>query len=86
LGDEPSAAIPPDSASLRARRQLGRVLLLLAVLDVGVLVTVVLLAVLATAYRFTNLELLVLVVAGLGAIIGARVALAVRLKKRSGWL
>jgi hypothetical protein len=82
-GTTPEPAFP-DNADLRARRQLRRVLLVLAAMDVGVLVIIVVLAVAAVLLHLTNLELLGLIVAGLGAIIGARVALAVRLRRRSG--
>jgi hypothetical protein len=82
-GTTPERAAGGD-AGVRARRQLRRVLLVLAAMDVGVVATIVLLAVAAVLLRLTNLELLGLIVAGLGAIIGARVALAVRLRRRSG--
>lgn len=75
---------PPDEASGRARRQLRRVLLVLAAMDASVLIIVVVLAAASVDLRLTNLELLALIVGGLGAIIGARVALAVRLRRRSG--
>lgn len=78
---EPAA---PADAVRKARRQFRRVLWALAAMDAGVLVTVVVLAVAAFVLRLTNLELLFLIVVGLGAIIGARVALAVRLRRRSG--
>lgn len=78
---EPAA---PADVVRKARRQLRRVLWVLAAMDAGVLVTIVALAVAAFVLRLTNLELLLLIVAAVGAIIGARVALAVRLRRRSG--
>jgi chromate transport protein ChrA len=77
---------PPvtNEASVRARHQLRRVLLVLAAMDVGVLVTIVVLALASVLLHLSSVELLGLIVAGLGAIIGARVALAVRLRRRSG--
>lgn len=80
----PGGQASREDAGLRARRQLRRVLLVLAGLDAGVLVAIVVLAVAASIFRLTNLELLALIVAGLGAILATRVALAVRLKRRSG--
>jgi hypothetical protein len=83
MGTTPGYASPSE-ASVRARRQLRRVLVVLAAMDAGVLVTIVVLAVASMLLRLTNFELLALIITGLGAIIGARVALAVRLRRRAG--
>jgi len=73
-------------ASLRARRQLRRVLSVLALLDTLVLVSVVVLAEARASAGLTTPEFLSLILGAVGAIIAVRVALAVRLKKRSGSL
>jgi len=71
-------------AAPRARRQLGRVLLLLGALDLSVLVLVIGLAVAAPHLGLTSIQLLVSILAGVGTILGIRVWLAVRLRRRSG--
>jgi hypothetical protein len=74
----------PDEARTRARRQLGRVLGLLALLDISVVVLVVGLAIAWSRLHFPTAYLLALVLIGVGAILAARVWMGVRLKRRSG--
>ncbi|MFZ0831055.1 MAG: hypothetical protein WCB18_01735 [Thermoplasmata archaeon] len=69
---------------MSARRQLRHVLLELALLDTSVLVLVIGLAVAWAKLHFPTLELLALILVGVGTILCLRVALAVRLKRRSG--
>lgn len=73
-------------ARVAARRQLARVLIVLAVLDVSVLVLVVGLAVAWSRLKFPTFELLGFMVGGIATILLVRVALGVRLKRRSGQL
>ena len=68
----------------RARRQLRRVLLLLGALDLSVLLLVIGLAISASRFGWTGLQLLLSILAGVGAILGIRIWLAVRLRRRSG--
>ena len=75
--------VPEDPRS-RARRQLGQVLTVLAVLDTSVLVLVIGLAVAWSRLRFPVAELLGMMLGGVAAILILRMALAVRLKRRSG--
>jgi hypothetical protein len=74
----------PDQVRIHARRQLGRVLTLLAFLDITVVVLVVVLAIAWSRLHFPTPYLLTLVLVGIGAILAARVWMGVRLKRRSG--
>ena len=76
----------PEDARVRARRQLARVLVWLALLDSSVLVLVVSLAVIWSRYHVPAPVILTLVLGGVGTIILVRIALGVRLKRRSGEL
>jgi hypothetical protein len=67
-------------------RPLRRVLLVLGVLDITVLVLVVVLAGAQRALGLPAVAVSVLIVLGVATVIGARVALGVRLKRRSGEL
>ncbi len=79
----PSTGPPASSdAGARARRQLGRVLKLLGVLDLSVIVWVLGIALSAHALGLSNLELLSAIFTGVGAILGLRIWLAVRLRRR----
>jgi len=80
---EPSAA---EEADPRARRQLGRVLLILGALDLSVVVYVLGVVVAAPSLGLANWTLLFAILGGIGAILGLRVWLAVRLRRRSGEL
>jgi hypothetical protein len=73
---------PPASA--RARRQLGRVLFILALLDVSVIVWVIVVALAAPPLGLAGLVLLLAILLGVGGILGIRIWLAVRLRRRSG--
>jgi len=73
-----------ERARTTARRQLRRVLLLLAILDTSVLVLVVGLAVAWSRFHIPTPYFLALVLAGVGAILVARIALGIRHKRRSG--
>ncbi|MCI4352225.1 MAG: hypothetical protein L3K14_02410 [Thermoplasmata archaeon] len=73
-----------EAARLRARHQLRQVLSLLALLDAGVLIIVVGLAVAGAEFRWPAPELLGVLLLGVGAILSARVMIAVRLYHRSG--
>jgi len=73
-----------SAAELTARRQLGRVLLALAVLDVGVIVFVVGIAEVRNLLSLTGAAFLLLVLGGVGTILVTRVLLAVRLRRRQG--
>jgi hypothetical protein len=75
-----------DEARVDARRQLSRVLLVLAALDVSVLILVIGLAVAWSRLRFPTAELVGLMVGGVATIVLIRIALGVRLKRRSGHL
>jgi len=72
------------NAAPRARRQLGRVLTLLGILDLSVVVWVIGLAVSASRLGLSGIQLLALIVAGIAAILGIRIWLAIRLRRRSG--
>jgi hypothetical protein len=74
----------PEEARMKARRQLRQVLLLLALLDTSVLALVIGLAVAWAHLRFPTVELLGLMLGGVTTILCIRVAVAVRLKRRSG--
>jgi hypothetical protein len=74
----------PASAPTRARRQLGRVLFILAALDVSVIVWVIGVALVAPSLGLAGLRLLFAILLGLGGILGIRIWLAVRLRRRSG--
>jgi len=76
----------PSEAGREARHQLGRVLLALALLDTGVLIAVVLLAVARDLFGLTTAEFLSMVLGAVGTVLAVRVGLAVRLKRRSGSL
>ena len=78
-------AVSPE-AGARARRQLGRVLKLLGVLDLSVIVWVLGIALSAQALGLNNLELLAAILVGVGTILGLRIWLAVRLRRRLGEL
>jgi hypothetical protein len=73
-----------EGARRTARRQLGRVLAALAILDVSVVILVVGLAVAWSRFHLPTLYFLALVLSGVSAILLARVALGIRLKRRSG--
>lgn len=81
-------AMSPATGEARtvARRQLHRVLLVLAVLDLSVLAWVIGLAATWSSTRFSVPVLLALMLGGIGLILGLRVALGVRLRRRSGSL
>jgi hypothetical protein len=78
----------PSSANAvpRARRQLRWVLVLLGVLDLSVLLLVIGLVLAAPSLGLTTAGLLFSILVGVGAILGVRVWLAVRLRRRSGEL
>ena len=71
---------------LTARRQLRRVLALMALLDAGVLVIVVGLALARESLGLSTIGFLIAVLSGVGVILAARLAMAVRLRRRSGEL
>jgi hypothetical protein len=73
-----------DLARRTARRQLRQVLLLLAILDSSVLALVVGLAVAWSRLQFPTPYFLVLVLGAVGGVLAVRIALGVRLKRRSG--
>ena len=73
-----------NEARTKARRQLRRVLGLLAILDAGVLVLVLVLAAAWSRFHLPTPYFLGLLLGGVAAILMARVALGVRLKRRSG--
>lgn len=79
-----SVGAATDGAQQKARRQLRQVLLVLALLDTSVLVLVIGLAVAWARLRFPTVELLGLILGGVAIILGIRIAMAVRLKRRSG--
>jgi hypothetical protein len=80
----PTGSDSPSEAGPRARRQLGRVLTILGVLDLSVVVWVLAIALSAHALGFNNLELLVAILAGVGTILVLRIWLAIRLRRRAG--
>lgn len=73
-----------DQARVKARHQLRRVLLLLAILDTSVLVVVIGLAVAWDRFHFPVAYFVALVVGAVSGILLVRVALGVRLKRRAG--
>jgi hypothetical protein len=75
-----------DEARVKARRQLRRVLLILALLDASVLVVVIGLAVAWARLHFPTSYFLALVLGTVSAILLVRVALGIRLKRRTGEL
>lgn len=77
---------PVKNAEPRARRQLGRVLLILGALDLGVVAWVLGVVLAARSLGLANLSLLFTILGGIGAILGFRVWLAIRLRRRSGEL
>ncbi|MCI4347086.1 MAG: hypothetical protein L3J97_00510 [Thermoplasmata archaeon] len=74
----------PEAARLRARHQLRQVLSVLALLDSGVLVLVIGLVLAWERFGWPTPEFLTFLLFGVGGILLARVALAVRLQRRSG--
>jgi hypothetical protein len=80
----PGVDAPTTDPGPRARRQLGRVLLTLGVLDLAVLVFVCALALTRSATGLTIPELLAAILAGVGVVLGIRIWMAVRLRARSG--
>lgn len=76
---KPASAGTP--AAEEARRRLGGVLRWLALLDVTVVVIVVSLAVAMGPLHMTTAEFLAGVLTGVGAVLAARIALAVRLRR-----
>lgn len=88
-GAEPSATpeTPDDTDARRtARRQLHRLLLLLAALDLGVLAWVLAIAIVSPRLHVSTAELVLLAVGGIVVVLGTRLALAVRLRRRHGEL
>jgi hypothetical protein len=73
-----------DQARTTARRQLNRLLVVLAILDASVLVLVVGLALAWARFHIPTIYFLAFVLSGVGAILAVRVSLGVRLKHRSG--
>jgi hypothetical protein len=73
-----------ELARATARRQLRRVLTLLAILDTSVVALVVGLAVVWARYHPPTPFIVAPVLGGVSAILLTRVALGVRLKRRSG--
>jgi len=67
-------------ASARAGRQLGSVLWKLALLDITVLVFVVVVALIGVKYGLSALDLVVVILVGVGAVLVARIVLAIRLR------
>ncbi|HKS59894.1 MAG TPA: hypothetical protein VJS68_03860 [Thermoplasmata archaeon] len=64
-----------------ARRQLHQVLARLALLDVSVLIAIVALAVTASWWHASNFQLLSLILIAAGTVIGARMVMAVHLRR-----
>lgn len=82
-----SASTPPShAAGARARRQLGRVLLVLGVLDLSVVAWVIGIVLGGPALGLSHVGLLLSILGGLGIILGVRIWLGVRLKSKSGEL
>jgi hypothetical protein len=79
-----TATPPADEARITARRQLRKVLVVLAVLDTSVLVVVVGLAVTWARYHIPAAYFVALILVAVAGILLARVALGVRLKRRTG--
>ena len=82
----PTRGVPvaKEEPGARARRQLRKVLLVLALLDASVVIIVIGVAEARTSLRLSSLALLVLILSGLAAILILRAGLAVRLRRRSG--
>jgi hypothetical protein len=72
------------NAGPRARRQLRRVLVLLGVLDLSVLVLVIGLLLASRSLGLTTAESLLAILAVVGVILGVRIWIAVRLRRRAG--
>jgi hypothetical protein len=81
-----SPSVPSPGSARKARRQMGRVLLFLAVLDASVVVSVVVLAELSAYLGLTTLAFLGLMLLGIAIVLGVRVGMAVRLRQRVGEL
>jgi len=79
----PGPARPESAASADARRQLGRLMRWLAVLDISVVAWVVLLALAWSVWHFRTVVFLVGVLVGVGAVLAVRVALAVQLHRKA---
>ena len=82
----PPATAGPDRADAGrlARRQLGRVLRVLAVLDGAVLLVVLAMALSWSRVGLSNVSFLAIVVTAAGIALGARLVLAVRLHRSAG--
>jgi hypothetical protein len=80
------ASATAENAEVRARRQLGRVLVVLAVLDTSTIAFVLVLVLLGPVWGLSRIELLAWILLGAGVIVGTRIGLAVRLRRRSGEL
>ena len=80
----PDVPAPASETAPRARRQLGRVLLWLGLLDVAVLLWVLVVVLAAAGFGWSNVELLVALLVGVGTILGIRIGMAARLRKRAG--
>jgi len=72
-----------EEARKTARRQLRRVLLVLAGMDIGVLVFVFVLGEARGLWHLANAQLLALVVGGIGLVLLARLIMAIRLRPKS---
>ncbi len=84
---EPSRSRPePEISAARrtARRQLSRILLLLAGLDLTVLAWVLGVALVSSRFHLSAVDIVLLALAGIAAILGVRIAVAVRLRRRAG--
>jgi hypothetical protein len=81
-GRPPEIEVPEQ----RARRQLGRVLVVLGLLDLSAVVLVLVLALFGPFWGLSPIELLAAILGGAGFIVGTRIWLAVRLRRRSGEL
>ena len=79
-GTDPAAAV----ARRTARRQLTRVLVVLAGLDLGVLAWVIGVAVAYTRLHFATLDLVLGALGGIVVILGIRLAIGIRLRRRGG--
>ncbi|HTP54963.1 MAG TPA: hypothetical protein VML94_08430 [Thermoplasmata archaeon] len=78
------SAAPPTPAGVTARRQLGRVLTLLGLLDLTVMLLVLLVAVERSRWGLSNLAVFAVLAAGAIGVILTRILLAVRLRSRAG--
>lgn len=84
-GTSESEADSTTSASRRtARRQLNRVLLVLAGLDLSVLAWVIGVALASRRFHLPAVDLVLLALAGIAAALGVRITLAVRLRRHGG--